>query len=116
MQAEEICRHRLDLLGYSDLDFGRPIDWHLDAVHNIRAPRKSFYRVRYLDFAEVGDSKVTWELNRHQHLVTLAKAFRLSGDDRFAKEILSQWRSWHAQNPYPTGINWTSSLEVGFRS
>ncbi|HXX00534.1 MAG TPA: hypothetical protein VEJ00_04920, partial [Candidatus Acidoferrales bacterium] len=32
-QAEKICRHRFDLLGYADLDFGRPMDWHLDPVH-----------------------------------------------------------------------------------
>jgi len=69
-QAERICRLRFDLLGYKDLDFGDPIDWHLDAVHGKRAPRKPFYRVRYLDFQEVGDSKVTWELNRHQDLAT----------------------------------------------
>ena len=69
-----------------------------------------------LDFAEVGDSKVTWELNRHQHLVTLAKAYRLTGDRRFADEALRQWRHWQAENPYPVGINWASSLEVAFRS
>ncbi|MCU1272467.1 MAG: putative Heparinase family protein [Acidobacteriaceae bacterium] len=114
-RAEKICSHRFDLLGYTDLDYGQPIDWHLDAVHQKNAPWKPFHRIRYLDFAEVGDSKVTWELNRHQHLVTLAKAYRLTGSDRFAREILSQWGSWHAQNPYPIGINWASSLEVGFR-
>jgi Heparinase II/III-like protein/Heparinase II/III N-terminus len=116
VQAEKICSRRFDLLGYNDLDYGTLIDWHLDAVHNVRAPRKAFHRVRYLDFAEVGDSKVTWELNRHQHLVTLAKAFRLTGDRRFSSEILLQWRHWNAQNPYPVGINWASSLEVAFRS
>jgi heparinase II/III-like protein len=116
LQAEQICRHRFDLLGYEDVDYGGPIDWHLDAVHGKRAPRKAFYRVRYLDYAEVGDSKVTWELNRHQHLVTLAKAYRLTGERRYADEILRQWRDWQAENPYPVGINWASSLEVAFRS
>ena len=55
------------------------IDWHCDRVHGKCAPRKPWFRVKYLDFAEVGDSKVTWELNRHQHLVTLAKAYRSDG-------------------------------------
>jgi uncharacterized heparinase superfamily protein len=72
--------------------------------------------MKYLDFAEVGDSKITWELNRHQHLVTLAKAYRLTGDARFVREIVAQWKSWHAANPYPMGMNWASSLEVAFRS
>jgi hypothetical protein len=115
-QSEKILQHRFDLLGYRDLAYGSPIDWHLDLVHGKRAPRKVFHRVVYLDFQEVGDSKVTWELNRHQHFVTLAKAYRLTGDDRYADEILRQWRHWWAENPYAIGINWTSSLEAGFRS
>jgi hypothetical protein len=115
-RAKKICSHRFDLLGYDDLDYGDTIDWHLDLVHDKTAPRKPFYRVRYLGFNEVGDSKVTWELNRHQHFVTLAKAYRLTADERFANELLAQWQSWHAQNPYPIGINWASSLEVGFRT
>ena len=115
-QAEKICQHRFDLLGYENLDFGSVIDWHLDPVHGKRAPRKVFYKVRYLDFEGAGDSKITWELNRHQHLVTLAKAYRLTGNRRFADEILRQWREWQDDNPYPVGINWASSLEAAFRS
>jgi hypothetical protein len=96
-QADQICGHPFNLLGYTDLHYlgytdlhyGSPIGWHLDAVHGKRAPRKSFYKVRYLDYAEVGDSKVTWELNRHQHLVTLAKAYRLTSD-----RLLSWMRSY----------------------
>jgi len=115
-QAERICRHRFDLLGYEDLDYGTEIDWHCDRVHNQRAPRKPWFKIRYLDFAEVGDSKITWELNRHQHLVTLAKAYRLTGNGKFAAELFRQWRHWHEENPYPIGVNWASSLEVGVRS
>lgn len=114
--AERLVQHRFDLLGYTDLSYGSPIDWHFDPVHGKRAPRKAFYRVQYLNFAEVGDSKITWELNRHQHFLTLAKAYRLTGDTRFVDEILRQWRHWWAENPYPIGINWASSLEVAFRS
>jgi hypothetical protein len=115
-RAERICQHRFDLLGYKDLDYGAEIDWHADRVHGKRAPRKPGFQVHYLDFAEVGDSKVTWEISRHQHLVTLAKAYRLSGEEKFAAELFRQWKHWHRENPYPVGINWASSLEVAFRS
>ncbi len=115
-RADRICAHRFDLLGFEDLPYGEIIDWHLDLVHGKRAPVKLFHQMRYLDFAEVGDSKITWELNRHQHLVTLAKAYRLTRNQRYAAEILSQWKTWHAANPYPRGINWASSLEVACRT
>jgi len=115
-QADKICRHQFDLLGYENLEYGDPIDWHLDLVHGKRAPKTASYKIRYLDFDQVGDSKVTWELNRHQHLVTLAKAYRLTEDRRYTNEIFQQWRHWHTENPYALGLNWASSLEVAFRS
>jgi len=115
-RAERICQHRFDLLGYRDLDYGTEIDWHSDLVHEKRSPRKPFHSIRYLDFEQAGDVKVTWELNRHQHLVTLAKAYRLSGKEKFATELFDQWKHWWRENSYPIGVNWTSSLEVAFRS
>ena len=115
-RAERICEHRFDLLGYEALDYGREIDWHCDRVHGKRAPHRPFYQLDFLDFGECGDVKITWELNRHQHFVVLAKAYRLSGKEKFAQEIFRQWEHWHAHNPYPIGINWASSLEIAFRS
>ncbi|MCW5981784.1 MAG: alginate lyase family protein [Bryobacteraceae bacterium] len=114
--AERIRRRTFDLLGYRGLGFGDPIDWHLDPVHGKRSPLVPWYRIRFLDFEAAGDHKILWELNRHQHLVTLAKAWRLTGDNGFLDELIAQWRGWRAANPYPLGINWASSLEVAFRS
>jgi hypothetical protein len=115
-EADEILQHRFHLLGYRDLDYGRDIDWHLDAVHGKHAPLKPWYKINFLDFGEVGDHKVTWELNRHQHMVTLAKACAFTGKTEYAQEIERQFYSWQDANPYPVGINWGSSLEVAFRS
>ena len=115
-EADEICHHRFRLLAYDNLEYGKEIDWHLDAVHGKRAPLVPSYKINFLDFAVAGDHKVTWELNRHQHLVTLAKAWLLTREDRYASEAIEQWYSWQRANPYPLGINWASSLEVAFRS
>ncbi len=115
-EAQQICNHEFRLLGYDELQYGAAIDWHLDALHQKSSPRLPWFKVNYFDPNEVGDPKVTWELNRHQHMVVLAKAYRLTGDERFARELFAQWYSWQEQNPYPIGINWASSLEVAFRS
>jgi hypothetical protein len=119
-EADEICGHRFRLLGYENLDYGNEIDWHLDLVHGKRARLDPWFKIPFLDFAVVGDHKVTWELNRHQHLVTLAKARLLSGNDhdndKYVRELMAQWRSWIKANPYPLGMNWGSTLEVAFRS
>src|ERR1700687_4958138 len=123
-EADEICGHRFRLLGYENLDFtfdcgsgrDKDIDWHLDPVHGKRAPLNPWFKIPFLDFAVVGDHKIIWELNGHQHLVTLAKARLLSGDEKDVRELIAQWRSWISANPYPLGINWGSTLEVAFRS
>lgn len=115
-EADDICQHRFRLLGYENLEYGAEIDWHLDRVHGKRAPLDPWFKIPFLEFAAVGDHKVTWELNRHQHLVTLAKAWLLSRDEKYVTELIRQLRSWMHANPYPLGINWGSTLEVAFRS
>ncbi len=115
-QAELILNHQFPLLGYGPLDYGREIDWQLDIVNGKRAPLKPWPKINYLDFNEVGDSKVTWELSRHQFLITLAKAWLLTSEERFVRKLESLYYDWHQKNPYPLGINWASSLEVAFRS
>ena len=115
-QAEQILRNQFSLLGYGPLDYGPDVDWQRDAVSGVSAPLEAWPRLDHQDYGTVGDSKVTWELNRHQFLVTLAKAWLLTGDDRFVKKLENAYYDWQAKNTYPHGINWGSSLEVAFRS
>ena len=117
-EADEICAHRFRLLGFENLDFdnSNDIDWHLDPAHGKRAPLDPWLKIPFLEFVRVGDHKVIWELNRHQHLVTLAKAWLLTRNEKYVRELTAQWRSWIDANPYPLGINWGSTLEVAFRS
>ena len=113
--ASKIMAHRFPLLGM-EIDTGREIRWRRDYAHGIESGTAYFRRIPYLDFARVGDHKVIWELNRHQHLVLLAQAYVLSGEVRFAQEIYRQLESWMEQNPFQRGINWASALEVAFRA
>ena len=64
----------------------------------------------------VGDHKIIWELNRHQHWLPLGRAAWLTGDARYAQAIRAQLDDWLAGNPPLVGINWASMLEIGFRS
>ena len=115
-RAEQICEHRFDLLGYRNIQYGPEIDWHLDPIHRKSAPRNPWYQIAFLDINDVGDHKLIWELNRHQHLVTLGKAYCLTEEERFLSELFREWRHWQRENPYSIGINWASSLEAAFRA
>ena len=113
--ADAILEGRFNLLGYEALTFGTPIDWHLDPVWNRQSPPLHWSQIDALDPTVVGDSKVVWELNRHQWMVTLAQASALTGDDKYAAFATENMLDWIAANPVGRGINWASSLEVALR-
>jgi hypothetical protein len=113
--ADRLLEHRFDLLGYRGLWFGNPIDWHLDPVWSKRTPMVHWSRIDALDRTIVGDSKVVWEINRHQWVVRLAQAYALSGEPRYADAAIAAVMHWIEANPVGRGINWASSLEVAMR-
>src|SRR5207247_2108504 len=86
-----------------------------DPVHHRHAPRVCWADVPYLDPA-IGDHKIIWELNRHQHWLQLGRAWWLTGASRYAHAIVDQMESWIDANPPLTGINWSSMLEIGLRT
>jgi hypothetical protein len=114
-RAEAICAGRFDLLGYRGLSFGDPIDWHLDPISGRRAPPVHWSQIDPLDRAALGDARLIWELNRHQWLVALGQAYRLTGRDRYAEVAAARIRGWMSDNAPGVGINWSSSLEIAFR-
>jgi hypothetical protein len=114
--ADELLAHRFRLLGLDIIETGPEIRWRRDYVHGTETPPEYFRRIRYLEFAEAGDHKIIWELNRHQHLVLLAQAWRITGERKYIDEVFRQLESWLEQNPFQCGINWCSALEVAFRA
>jgi Heparinase II/III-like protein/Heparinase II/III N-terminus len=113
--AEDACAHRFKIFAYPSVECGKQIPWHRDLVHGVDSDLKHYSQQPTLDMDKVGDSKITWEINRHQHFMTLSQAYLLTSDERFAEECLSQWEDWIAKNPHLRGMNWSSSLEVAFR-
>lgn len=111
-RGDRIVNGELDLLGHRGLKCS---DWHHDAAHGRTAPRVFWTKVPFLD-AAVGDHKVIWELNRHQHWLALGRAYWLSGDARYRDACLADLASWMDANPPLAGINWASMLELAFRA
>ena len=113
--ANQIQSHRFPVFGMT-IDTGPEIRWRRDYLRGIETGLIYFRRIPYLDSALSGDHKVIWELNRHQHLLVLAQAYRLTGEARYLDEIRAQLESWIAGNPFHRGTNWASALEVAFRA
>ncbi|UCD51800.1 MAG: alginate lyase family protein [Phycisphaerales bacterium] len=114
-RATQIAENSLSFFDLKDAHLGDPIVWNRDHKRGQDTPLAVSSTVDYRDVAEAGDCKFVWEPNRHHQLVVLARAYRLSGETRFAQAVAGQLRSWLDQNPYGLGMNWRSGLELGIR-
>jgi hypothetical protein len=113
--AEEILAGRWQLLGALRRDMKDP-DWFFDPVTGRRAPQVDYcFKVNHRSEDVTGNVKQIWELSRMHHLTVLATAFSLSGDERYAERAAAHLRSWWAQNPFLSGVHWTSGIEAGLR-
>jgi hypothetical protein len=112
--AEQILRGEFRLFGEVH-SLGFPPRWNRDAKSGREGPLVFGKTLDYRDEELIGDIKYLWEPNRHLEVVTLAQAWRLTGEARFAEGVRTLVASWLTQCPYLLGPNWTSSLEVGLR-
>jgi hypothetical protein len=115
-EADRLCRHEVELLGFGRIELGPEIDWHRDPVTGKIWERRFWTDYRLENDAAGRDAKIIHELNRQQHLPRLAKAYHLTGEERYAAEAVAQMESWMEQNPRGLGVNWHSSLEIAIRS
>jgi hypothetical protein len=96
-------------------NLGFPPCWNRDPKTRTDAPLTFGKVLNYRDERLVGDIKYLWEPNRHKELVTLAQAYYLTGEEKYATGCRVLLDSWFEQCPYPMGVNWTSSLEHAMR-
>ena len=112
--AERILQGEFRLFG-RDWPLGYPPRWNRDPKSGRQVALRFGKTLNYRDERTVGDIKYLWEPNRHLELVTLAQAWRLSGEARYAQGVQTLLDSWLEQCPYPLGPNWSSSLEIALR-
>jgi len=114
-RADRIAEHRLSFFDLRDHHLGDPIDWNRDHSSGVAAPMTFAPSIDYRDVRVTGDCKYVWELNRHHQWVVLGRAYRATGDDRYARAVAAQLDSWLAQCPYGIGMQWRSGLELAVR-
>ncbi|HEY1818963.1 MAG TPA: alginate lyase family protein [Trebonia sp.] len=113
--ANRLLNGEWEMLGVVRTDMERP-DWFYDPVTGRRsAPGAYAFSLNQRDEAAVGNIKQVWEVNRLQHLTLLAVAWYLTGEDAYAQRVASQLDSWWRANPFLSGVNWTSGIELGVR-
>ncbi len=73
------------------------------------------FRIDHRSEQQVGNVKQVWELSRLQHVTLLATAWFVSHEEAYARRVADQLRSWWRENPFLSGIHWTSGIELGIR-
>ena len=113
--ADRLVTGRFNIFALRNIELGSPPKWNRDCKTGVEAPLVCAKLIDYRDSSLVGDIKYLWEPNRHQHLVTLAQAYALSGQPIYLETIREHLRSWFTECPEGLGPNWSSSLEAGLR-
>jgi hypothetical protein len=91
-------------------------DWFGDPVTGRRAPSEKYaFRINHRSEARTGNVKQVWEISRLHHLTVLATAWYLTEDKRYAERVAEHLTSWWSENPFLSGIHWTSGIELGIR-
>lgn len=103
--AERAIRHQFSSIGIPH-QFGPRIDWAFDkTAEEGRAPNNEW----------------TWQLNRHAEWLALSRAYRDTGDEKYAREFVAQMTAWVRDCPMPeTAGNVARSawrtIETGIRA
>lgn len=85
--AERVLKHTFTVGGIPHT-FGERMDWGFNPT---TAPGSKYE----------ADHEWTWQLNRHGDWATLARAYRTTDDERFAKEFDAQFAGWVRDCPVP---------------
>ncbi|MFD2366064.1 heparinase II/III family protein [Pseudoduganella sp. GCM10020061] len=113
--AESLLAGRWSVFALRDIELGFPPQWNRDPKTGTLAPMTPGKGIQYRSEQVVGDIKYLWEPSRHLELVTLALAYRATGEPRYARGARTLLESWLDQCPYPLGVHWSSSLELAVR-
>jgi hypothetical protein len=130
--ADRLLRHEFDILGSGLVPLGEHIDWQRDFKSGIRwredviypawnwrqvddLAGAEIYRGHFYSVDDASDLKVPWDLSSFFHFPVLGEAFLQTGDQRYAGELLNELQTWHEENPYPRGVNWTCAMVAGIR-
>jgi hypothetical protein len=113
--ADRLLKGEWEMLGVVRTDMEQP-DWFYDPVTGRRSTPDTYaFQVNQRSEEQTGNVKQVWELNRLQHLALLATAWFLTHEERYAQRVADQLRSWWLENPFLSGVNWTSGIEIGIR-
>jgi hypothetical protein len=105
--GERALHHEFQSIGYPHT-FGPVIDWHFDKT---AGPGSQY----------PPNNEWTWQLNRHAEWTALSRAYRDTGDEKYAHEFVAQMTAWARECPMPKDaangpLSAWRTIETGIRA
>ena len=73
---------------------------HVFFVHKGYQPSFSYGEDINWKYWPIKDNELRWQLHRHKWFVPMGRAYRVSGDEKYAIEWTKQYIDWIRKNPY----------------
>ncbi len=113
-RAEAVLRGEYRIFS-SPRELGSPPDWFLGEPGRAPWPADRHWSEIGDLGTDCGDIKYVWELSRFGFAWDLGRAYRLTGDDRYAEGFWRLCESWWAANSPEMGPHWRCGQEMSFR-
>ncbi len=114
--AEKTLKGELRYYSFHWKKIGNPPDWFVNPFNGRRYPNSNLHWTKLSDFdPAIGDIKNIWEPSRFEWVVTLARAYAISGNDNYLITINEWLKDWSEKNPLNTGPNWKCGQEASIR-
>lgn len=114
--AERIVSGQIRYFAYHWKQVGTPPNWFINPFNGETYPNSNLHWTKLPDFnSEVGDIKNVWEASRFEWVVTLARAYGVTGKTIYLKTLNIWLNDWTDRNPINTGPNWKCGQEASIR-
>ncbi len=115
-KADSILAGNLTWFYYHNFQVGNPPNWFQNPFDNstLNNPHKHWTEISDFDL-NTGDVKILWESSRFDWLTDLARAYRVTGNEKYLETINHWLNDWSKHNPKNQGPNWKCGQETAIR-
>ncbi len=112
--GKQIIPANIDIFGKT-LDYSQnEINWHCDIFSGESFPLIYSKKINIRKNPDLS-AKNVWEINRLQFLTHISLNYLRTGNTVYLDQFMRIMNSWIESNPYLTGINWYSNIEINIR-
>jgi hypothetical protein len=112
--GKEIFDNEILIFGVKWNYANNAIDWQQDILSGKTFPIEYAKSINIRKDPELS-AKNVWEINRLQFLPQIAINYQITNDEKYLEQSVMITESWIDSNPYLSGINWYSNIEVNIR-